>query len=71
MAPGLEPGGMDDAEVELAGGSDGGGSVAGNGVGGESQLQSADLLPGRDTELLRPERLRPEQLREVRSSGRG
>lgn len=47
--------------MELAGGSDGGGSVAGNGLGGKSQLQSADLLPGR---------LRPELLHEVRSIGR-
>ena len=57
------------AQVELAGGSDGGGSVAGSGVGGESELQSADLLPGRNAELLRPRRLRPEYLREVRASG--
>jgi len=62
MAPGLEPGGMRDAQVELAGGFRGGGAVFGNGVGGESRLQSADLLPGR---------LRPELLREVRPSGRG
>jgi hypothetical protein len=43
---GLEPGGMGNAQMDLAGGSDGGGSVVGNGVGGESQLQSANLLPG-------------------------
>jgi len=53
---------MRDAQVELAGGFRGGGAVFGNGVGGESRLQSADLLPGR---------LRPELLREVRPSGRG
>jgi hypothetical protein len=52
--------------MDLAGGSDGGGSVFGDGVGGESQLQSADLLPGRH-----PDNLRPELLRKVRSGGRG
>jgi hypothetical protein len=71
MAPGLEPEGMDNAQMELAGGSGGGGLIAGNGVGGKSDLQSADLLPGRHAGDLRPERLRPEPLREVRSGGRG
>lgn len=52
--------------MDLAGGSGGGGSVVGNGVGGESQLQSADLLSGRHAVDLRPD-----HLRQVRSSGRG
>jgi hypothetical protein len=45
-------------QIDLAGGSDGGGPVFGDGVGGEPRLQSA---------ALRPEYLRPEQLREVRT----
>jgi hypothetical protein len=49
---------MGNAQMDLAGGSDGGGSVVGNGVGGESQLQSADLLSGRQPGFLRPEQLR-------------
>jgi hypothetical protein len=52
--------------MDLAGGSGGGGSVIGNGVGGESQLQSTDLLLGRHAGVLPPE-----LLPEVRSSGRG
>ncbi len=56
---------VENAQVDLAGGLDGGGSVIGNGVGGESQLQSADLLRERHAGVLRSE-----LLPEVRSSGR-
>ncbi len=52
---------MGDAQIDLAGDSDGGGSVVGDGVGRKSSLQSA---------ALRPE-LRPGLLREVTKGGRG
>lgn len=55
---------MANAQIDLAGGSDSGGPVVGNGVGGESRLRP-DLLPGHGVVLL------SELLPEVSSGVRG